>query len=91
LSHTADNIYQLSSAGALAVFSGHYHAGQAKLPWYGPVVIPSKYGRLFDHGHFKIDDTHLFVTAGVGAAFPPFRIYCEPEIIIVDLVAEISL
>lgn len=91
LSHTADNIFRLSRAGVLAVFSGHYHAGQAKLPWYGPVIIPSKYGRIFDHGHFKIDDTNLFVTAGVGAAFPPFRVYCDPEIIIVDLVPEISL
>lgn len=88
LSHTADNIYNLSRAGALAVFSGHYHAGQAKLPWYGPVIIPSKYGRIFDHGHFQVNGTHLFVTAGIGAAFPPFRIYCDPEIIIVDFIPE---
>ncbi len=86
LSHTADNIYSLNEAGAMAVFSGHFHAGQASVPWYGSVVVPSKYGRRFDHGHFSVNGTHLYVTAGVGAAFPPFRVYCHPEIIIVDLV-----
>lgn len=86
LSHTADNIYRLSRADALAVFAGHYHAGQAAVPRYGSIVVPSKYGRRFDHGHFLVDRTHLFVTAGVGVAFPSFRIYCHPEIIIVDLV-----
>jgi predicted MPP superfamily phosphohydrolase len=87
LSHTADNIYELSEAGASVVFTGHYHAGQGALPWYGPVVIPSKYGRRFDHGHFLVDETDLFVTAGVGIAFPPFRVYCHPEVLVVDLAA----
>jgi len=87
LSHTADNIYRLSEAGSLAVFTGHYHAGQGAVPWYGPLVIPSKYGRRFDHGHFLVKDTHLYVTAGIGIAFPPFRIYCHPEVLVVDLAA----
>jgi hypothetical protein len=87
LAHTADNIYRLSRAGAFAVFSGHYHAGQAVVPWYGSIIIPSKYGRRFDHGHFVVGRTHLYVTAGVGTAYPPFRIYCHPEILVVDLVA----
>jgi hypothetical protein len=84
LSHTADNIYRLSEAGAAAVFSGHYHAGQFKLPGFGPIIVPSKYGRRFDHGHFVVNGTHLFVSAGVGAAEPPLRIYCPPDIFIID-------
>lgn len=85
LSHTADYIYHYSRVGAGAVFSGHYHAGQICLPWIGPVVVPSRYGRRFDHGHFVVGETHLFVTAGLGAAEPPVRIYCPPDIFIVDL------
>ncbi len=87
LSHTADNIYDLSDADADIVFTGHYHAGQGALPWYGPVVIPSRHGRRFDHGHFLVNKTHLYVTAGIGVAFPPFRVYCHPEILVVDLAA----
>jgi hypothetical protein len=88
LSHTADNIYRLNRANATAVFSGHYHSGHFSFPLFGPLIIPSRYGRLFHHGHFRVDNTHLFVTAGIGAAFPPIRIYCQPEIQIVDFVPE---
>ena len=85
LTHTPDNIYELSGPGVAAVFAGHYHAGQIRIPLLGSLVVPSAYGRLFDHGHFVVNGTHLFVTAGVGAAVPPFRIYCQPDIFIVDI------
>lgn len=85
LSHTPDNIYRLSRTGADAVFSGHYHAGQVRVPLVGSVVVPSVYGRRFDHGHFVLDGTHLFVSAGLGAANPPFRMYCQPDLFVVDV------
>jgi predicted MPP superfamily phosphohydrolase len=87
LSHTADNIYRLSRAGATVVFSGHYHNGQGRIPGIGTVVVPSVYGRRFDHGHFVVNGTHLFVTAGVGAGDPPLRLYCRPDIFVVDVLA----
>lgn len=85
LSHSADSIFSFSEAGADLVFSGHFHAGQIQLPWIGPLVVPSKFGRRFYHGHFKIDQTHLFVSAGVGASTPYVRLYCPPDIMVVDL------
>ncbi len=87
LSHTPDNIYRISKSSADFVFSGHYHAGQIRIPLLGPIVVPSVYGRRFDHGHFVVNDTHLFVAAGIGAANPPVRIYCQPDIFIVDILA----
>ncbi len=85
LTHTPDNVFIVSRTGVAAVFAGHYHAGQIRVPALGSLVVPSDYGRLFDHGHFIINGTHLFVTAGVGAAVPPLRIYCQPDIFIVDI------
>lgn len=85
LTHSADSIFSFSEAGADLVFSGHYHAGQIQLPWIGPLVVPSKFGRRFFHGHFQINQTHLFVSAGVGASTPHVRIYCPPDIMVVDL------
>lgn len=85
LAHTGDQIYRLSKAGACAVFSGHYHAGQFHIPGIGPLVVPSAYGRRFYHGHFLVNGTHLFVSAGIGAAQPSFRIYCQPDIFIIDI------
>lgn len=86
LSHTPDNIYRLSDCSADLVFSGHYHAGQIRAPVFGPIVVPSVYGRRFDHGHFVVNGTHLFVASGIGAANPPVRIYCQPDIFVVDIV-----
>jgi predicted MPP superfamily phosphohydrolase len=85
LTHTPDNVYQLNQAGMNVVFAGHYHGGQIRLPVLGPLVVPSRYGRRFDHGHFMVDGTHLFVSAGVGATSPPYRIYCQPDILIVNI------
>ena len=85
LTHTPDNVYRLSRAGMRAVFAGHYHGGQIRLPVLGPLVVPSRYGRRFDHGHFVVEGTHLFVTAGIGAVSPPYRIYCQPDILIVNV------
>jgi predicted MPP superfamily phosphohydrolase len=84
LSHTPDNIYRLSDEGWHAVFGGHYHGGQIRLPVLGPLVVPSRYGRRFDQGHFVVRGTHLFVSAGVGTASTA-RIYCPPDIFIVDI------
>jgi predicted MPP superfamily phosphohydrolase len=85
LTHTPDNIYRLGQEGADIVFAGHNHGGQINLPLLGSLVVPSIYGRRFDRGHFLVNNSHLLVSAGVGAAAPPVRIYCNPELLIVDV------
>jgi calcineurin-like phosphoesterase family protein len=42
LTHTPDNVYRLSRLGFTAIFAGHYHAGQMRLPWLGPLVGPTR-------------------------------------------------
>jgi predicted MPP superfamily phosphohydrolase len=85
LTHTADNAYRLADAGATAAFAGHYHGGQILLPWFGPIVLPSAFGRRFPHGHYVIEGTHIFISAGAGVARPPFRLYCPPDILVVNV------
>jgi predicted MPP superfamily phosphohydrolase len=86
LSHTPDNVYAHHEQGVTALFAGHTHGGQFRLPFFGAVVVPSRYGRRFDEGHFVVDGTHLYVSAGVGADDPPLRLWCRPELVVVDLV-----
>ncbi len=86
MSHTPDNIYDLSALGASVVFSGHTHGGQGRVPGFGALIIPSRYGRVFDEGHFRVGNTDLFVSAGIGADTPPLRVYCDPDVIVVDFV-----
>lgn len=88
LSHTPDNVYRLEQQGASLVFAGHTHGGQIRLPGVGSIVVPSRNGRMFDQGHFRVDGADLFISAGVGADDPPLRLYCQPEIFVVDLSRE---
>ncbi|HET7539961.1 MAG TPA: metallophosphoesterase [Polyangiaceae bacterium] len=88
LSHMPDNVYRLGELGASVVFSGHTHGGQIRVPWIGALVVPSRFGRIFDQGHFNVEGVDLFVSAGIGAGRPPFRIYCPPEILVVDILRE---
>jgi predicted MPP superfamily phosphohydrolase len=85
LSHTPDNVYDAAELGATAVFAGHTHGGQMRLPGLGALIVPSRYGRRFDRGRFVIGSTRLFVSAGVGADAPPLRLWCPPEILVVEL------
>jgi predicted MPP superfamily phosphohydrolase len=85
LTHTPDNVYDLAELGAALVFAGHTHGGQWRLPLLGSFLIPSRYGRRFDLGHFKVENTDLFVSAGVGSDQPPLRLYCDPELVVVDV------
>lgn len=85
LTHTADNTFRLIDRGADVILAGHYHGGQASVPGFGSILAPSKYGRVFDRGHFLVGNTHLIVSSGIGAGKPPIRVYCPPEVIAVDL------
>ena len=84
MTHTPDNIYALHDLGAAIVFAGHTHGGQMRVPVAGSILVPSVYGRRFDLGHFNVEGTELYVSAGVGADEPPLRIYCPPELVEVD-------
>ena len=39
-----------------------------------------------EEGHFVVEGTHLFVSAGIGADAPALRVWCPPEIFVVDFV-----
>jgi predicted MPP superfamily phosphohydrolase len=86
LSHTPDNVYEVAEGGMTVLFAGHTHGGQFRLPGLGALVVPSRYGRRFEEGHFVVNQTHLFVSAGVGADAPALRLWCPPELLVVDLV-----
>ncbi len=88
LAHSADRIYTFVRNQVPMVFTGHYHAGQVRLPAFGALVVPSRYGRRFLHGHYSIENTHLFVSSGIGAAMPPLRINCLPDFIAVDILRD---
>lgn len=86
LAHNPDVILNNDANDFDLILSGHTHAGQFRLPLIGPIVpIPDKLGRAFDYGLFKLPSGYLYVTSGLGETGARARLFCEPEIAIINL------
>ncbi len=79
LSHTPDLLPRKASWGVDLVLAGHNHGGQVRLPWLGPILMPSRYSRRYDRGVFVRGRTLMHVSAGIGGKHP-IRYGCPPEI-----------
>ena len=67
---------------------GHTHGGQVRLPFYGALLTSSEQGKRFEMGHYRSQDTHLYVSRGVGLeglGAPRVRFLCPPEITLVSI------
>ena len=85
LSHTPDEFPRLVSRNPHLVLSGHTHGGQVCFPFFGPVVVPSDFGRRYASGLFKHGNSFLYVSRGIGC-YPPFRMLCDPEVTLIEFV-----
>jgi len=66
------------------MLSGHTHGGQIQLPLIGPLFTGSLYGLQLQSGLYKIHDTLLTISRGIGLeglGAPRVRFLCPPEII----------
>ncbi len=66
------------------VLSGHTHGGQIRLPFVGPLLLPS-WGRKYVEGLFTVGSMQLYVNRGIGSVGVPFRFDCRPEITVFTL------
>jgi predicted MPP superfamily phosphohydrolase len=65
--------------------SGHTHGGQVSLPFFGPPVIPSRFGNKYAHGLVEGPACPVFVSRGVGMSLLPIRCGARPEITLLEL------
>jgi predicted MPP superfamily phosphohydrolase len=79
LSHTPDNIRWAQRNEIDLMLAGHNHGGQIRLPVFGSIFVPSRYGRRFDCGTFSEPPTLLHVSRGL-AGQHPLRFNCRPEV-----------
>jgi predicted MPP superfamily phosphohydrolase len=80
LSHTPDNIRWARRQGVDLMLSGHVHGGQVRVPVFGSLLVPSRYGRRYDCGTFDEAPTLLHVTRGLSGQ-EPLRYGCKPEVV----------
>jgi predicted MPP superfamily phosphohydrolase len=84
LTHDPDVFPHVPPRVALTV-AGHTHGGQVDVPLLRRRAIPSRYGTRYKAGHVEEGGRHLYVTAGVGTAGYPVRLFAPPEIVVLRL------
>jgi predicted MPP superfamily phosphohydrolase len=84
LSHTPDNIAWARRQRIDLMLSGHVHGGQVRVPVFGSILVPSKYGRWYDSGLFDEPPTLLHVNRGLSGEHP-LRYNCRPEATLLTL------
>lgn len=70
--------------GASLMLSGHSHGGQFLAPW-GWAPMSTENGRRYVRGYYPEAATPLFVTRGVGTTGPPSRLFCRPEVALLEI------
>lgn len=87
ITHNPDSIYEFTNLTSTKkidlMISGHTHAGQIRLPFIYKRMIPSEY--KFDKGFYKINNTDLFITPGIGNVALPLRLFNLPEISVLKI------
>ncbi|SPJ23411.1 metallophosphoesterase [Palleronia abyssalis] len=64
--------------------SGHTHGGQIRFfgrPW----IVPSRFGTRYAYGQFIEGSRQMVVSGGVGTSGPPFRLFCPPELTLIEV------
>lgn len=83
LSHQPDIFPDVPDCVNLTL-AGHTHGGQVVLPFIGPLIVPSKFGKKYACGYFEENSKKMIVTKGIGTSILPIRFNCSPEIVVIE-------
>jgi len=56
-----------------------------RLPLVGPLYVPSRLGRRYLSGLYRLGEALMYVSRGLGWSFAPLRLNCPPEVTVLDL------
>ena len=87
LSHHPDIVLKMGGRRVDLLVCGHTHGGQIRLPFFGPLVVPSKHEGRYAAGFHLEHGVRMYVSRGLGS-IPPIRILCRPEIPVFTLLRE---
>ncbi len=85
LVHNPDFVETVSLEGISLALCGHTHGGQIRLPFLGPLVLPSLHGQKYAGGLTACGGSPIYVNIGIGLISPPLRFLCRPEITLLQL------
>jgi predicted MPP superfamily phosphohydrolase len=79
ISHSPDTIAWARRQEFDLMLAGHNHGGQIRIPFYGPVYSPSRYGVRYASGVIDERPTLMHVSRGLSARVA-IRYNCLPEV-----------
>jgi predicted MPP superfamily phosphohydrolase len=64
---------------------GHSHGGQIRIPGFGALLTSCRHWKRFEYGLYqhRACPSSMIVTAGIGCSRIPFRLFCQPEVVLV--------
>lgn len=89
LQHTPDYFEEVAGRGVDLYLCGHTHGGQVCFPFYGALITLSRFHKKYESGFFRKGGAAMVVSRGIGVEggpVPRVRLFCRPEIVVIDLV-----
>ena len=84
LTHSPGFFDEISARNVSLTLSGHSHGGQVCIPLLGSLWVPAGTSNHVA-GWYHQQESHLFVSRGIGWSIAPLRLWCSPEIPVIDL------
>lgn len=78
LLHEPDYLNDIKYSYDLAL-AGHSHNGQIKLPFIGAIITPVGSRRYYKE-YYKVNNTNLYISSGIGTSKVGFRLFNKPSI-----------
>ena len=80
LAHEPDVIDSVLNNYSVDMFlAGHSHNGNIRVPFIGGIYIVEGAEKYSD-AYYKVNDTELYISSGIGTNGPGFRLFCRPSI-----------
>lgn len=79
LVHEPDSVDEMVLYNNDLVLAGHSHNGNIRIPFIG-ALSKAEGSKKYVQEYYKINDTKLYISSGMGTNGPGFRLFCRPSI-----------
>jgi len=90
LAHNPDSADSTFSRRIDLMISGHTHGGQVNIPFIGTPILPVNNKNYSSGLKSSLRGGKVFISKGIGWTLLPIRFNCYPEIVVLELMPEIT-
>ena len=76
--HYPDKVDEVIKYNFDLIIAGHSHNGQVRLPIIGTIITPDN-AKKYYNPYYKIDNTKLYISGGIGNSVLNFRLFDKPS------------